>query len=270
MMRRAAGTALALLLLIAATVRADDEPADTGPVLPPLAARLRVSGAVEIEVLVDDHGRVRGTNVIRSQPLLDDAAAAAARRMHFEPAKVGDEAVPSTQHVTITFPPPKPSDLADAQAARACEDVHFTLELEPRPDSTGRFVAQWSARAARTLELLVSLQHPDGVEVDTSGSWYSQQFAADAGAVWPTWRATGKPLKEGLVKGTIEFRLPEKAWWSEGRIAIVALFSDPFTGKSIVRQFVWRIERDAAGPVLVRDPVAAACVAGPYVPPVPP
>ena len=273
MTRQTAGSLAVLLMGVAvlgggpAATRADDAPIDTGPVLPRLAERLRVSGEVEVEVLVDEKGRVRATNVLRSQPLLDDAACAAARRMKFEPAKLDSETVPSTQRVTITFPAPKPSELADQQAASACEAAHFSLELDPRPDSSGAYAARWSARGARTLELLVSLQHPDGVEVDTTGSWYSQQFAADANSVWPTWRATGKPLKEGAAKGTIEFRLPEKSWWSEGRIAIVALFSDPFTGRSIARQFVWRIERDAAGPVLVRDPAAAACVAGPYVPP---
>jgi TonB family protein len=250
-----------------AWAQAPDEVADTGPVLPPLAARVRVSGAVEVEVLIDERGRVRGTNVLRSQPLLDDAACAAVRRMKFEPARVGDETVPSTQRVTISFPPPPPSELADQQAQLLCEAVQLAIELDPRPDSTGTFVAKWSARAARTLELLVSLQHPDGVEVDTAGSWYSSQFAADANAVWPTWRVTGKPLKNGDATGSIVFRLPEKSWWAEGRIAIVGLFSDPFSGRSIARQFVWRVQRDAAGPILVRDPVAAACVAGPYVPP---
>ena len=137
------------------------------------------------------------------------------------------------------------------------------VDKEPAPSDKSKALVLWP----RTLELLVSLQHPDGVEVDTTGSWYSQQFAADAGNVWPTWRATGKPLKSGSATGVIVFRVPEKSWWSEGRIAIVGLFSDPFTGKSIARQYVWQIQRDAAGPILVRDPVAAACVAGPYVPP---
>ncbi len=275
-MRR--GTHLTLLALAlglalagptgAATAHADDDVAPpAGPVVPPLAARLRVSGSVAIEVLLDENGRVRGTTVLRSQPLLDDAAAAAARRTKFEPARVGDEGVPSTQRVTITFPPPPESQLADDQAARQCESVFFKLEIDPRPDSTGWFEARWTARAQRTLELLISLQHPDGVEVDTAGTWYSQQFAEDAGNVWPTWRATGKPLKEGTAGGRVPFRLPEKAWWNEGRVAIVALFSDPFTGRAIAKQYVWRIERDAAGPILLRDPAAAACVAGPYVPP---
>ncbi len=56
------------------------------PVYPPPAFSQKVEGTVELEILIDASGRVRRMKVIRSVPLLDDAAMDAVRQWVFAPA----------------------------------------------------------------------------------------------------------------------------------------------------------------------------------------
>lgn len=56
------------------------------PVYPDSARKAQVQGTVVVEALVDEGGRVVETRILKSIPLLDDAAAAAVRQWLFKPA----------------------------------------------------------------------------------------------------------------------------------------------------------------------------------------
>jgi len=56
------------------------------PEYPELARRLRIAGAVKIQVVVSPGGKVRSTKVVGGHPLLIQAALDAVRRWKFEPA----------------------------------------------------------------------------------------------------------------------------------------------------------------------------------------
>ena len=56
------------------------------PEYPELARRLRIVGAVKIQVVVSPAGKVRSTKVVGGHPLLIQAALDAVRRWKFEPA----------------------------------------------------------------------------------------------------------------------------------------------------------------------------------------
>jgi TonB family protein len=56
------------------------------PEYPELARRLRIAGAVKIQVVVSPAGKVRSTKVVGGHPLLIQAALDAVRRWKFEPA----------------------------------------------------------------------------------------------------------------------------------------------------------------------------------------
>lgn len=237
----------------------------TGLEVPSLARRLAISGTVVIEALLDTTGNVRATNVLRSQPLLDDAAAESVRRMRFDAAVVEGRAVASTRTVTVEFPPVAGNDpAASAEETRRCSETLFVLELPPRPDSTGRFEAHWQATGLKSQELLLVLIFPDAVEVDTAGSGVPLRFV-DESAVpgWPTWRRDGRLLRQKPdgASGKVSFVVPDRTWWEKGRIAWVALFHDVFEDRIVARQFVFEIARDEEGPVLVRDPRVRACSA---------
>jgi TonB family protein len=56
------------------------------PEYPELARRLRIVGAVKIQVVISPEGKVKSTKVIGGHPLLVQAALDAIRRWKFEPA----------------------------------------------------------------------------------------------------------------------------------------------------------------------------------------
>lgn len=63
----------------------------------------KVEGVVVVEILIDDNGRVVRARVIRSIPLLDDAALAATRRWTFLPAIKDGRPVATVALAPVTF-----------------------------------------------------------------------------------------------------------------------------------------------------------------------
>ena len=134
---------------------------------PRLARELRLSADVVVEALVDSSGVVRATNVVRSQPVLDDSACMAVSARRFDPARDdAGRAVAAVRTVPVRFESPEQDDVGFTHhREERCAQSAFTLELEPRPDSTGRLWARWSARGPRSTELRLLVLTPDGVEV---------------------------------------------------------------------------------------------------------
>jgi TonB family protein len=74
------------------------------PVMPETARLARVQGTVILELTIDPQGSVQAARVLRSVPLLDRAALAAARQWQFEPTIFKDQAVPVIMTVPVEFP----------------------------------------------------------------------------------------------------------------------------------------------------------------------
>lgn len=62
-----------------------------------------IQGAVEAEIVIDPTGAVADARVVKSIPLLDDAALKAVREWRFEPTIVNGEPVPVRMVVTVRF-----------------------------------------------------------------------------------------------------------------------------------------------------------------------
>ena len=73
------------------------------PVYPPIAQQNKVEGTVILEAVIAETGRVRDVRVLRSVPLLDQAAVEAVRQWHFTPTLLNGEAVPVVMTVTVRF-----------------------------------------------------------------------------------------------------------------------------------------------------------------------
>ena len=73
------------------------------PVYPPIAQQNKVAGTVILEAVIAENGRVRDVRVLRSVPLLDQAAVDAVRQWHFTPTLLNGEAVPVVMTVTVRF-----------------------------------------------------------------------------------------------------------------------------------------------------------------------
>lgn len=76
---------------------------DVRPVYPPDAQEARVQGVVILETRIDPEGRVSDARVLRSIPMLDQAALDAVRQWEFEPTLLNGVPTPIIMTVTIQF-----------------------------------------------------------------------------------------------------------------------------------------------------------------------
>jgi protein TonB len=73
------------------------------PVYPQIAQSARVQGVVIIEATIDPGGKVTKTRLLKSIPLLDQAALDAVRKWEYEPTMLNGVAVPVIMTVTVNF-----------------------------------------------------------------------------------------------------------------------------------------------------------------------
>jgi TonB family protein len=73
------------------------------PVYPPLAQSAAVQGVVILEVIIGPDGKVQDARVLRSIPLLDQAAVDAVRQWEFTPTLLNGSPVPLVMTVTVQF-----------------------------------------------------------------------------------------------------------------------------------------------------------------------
>ncbi len=75
------------------------------PVYPPPAIAVRASGQVNVQVLIDEQGRVISAQAVSGHPLLRSAAVSAARNTKFSPTKLSNVPVKVTGVITYNFEP---------------------------------------------------------------------------------------------------------------------------------------------------------------------
>jgi protein TonB len=76
---------------------------DVSPVYPPIAASARIEGTVVLEAVIDREGNVSNLRVVKSIPLLDNAALEAVRQWKYEPTRLNGRPVPVVMTVTLSF-----------------------------------------------------------------------------------------------------------------------------------------------------------------------
>jgi TonB family protein len=95
---------------------------DLAPVYPPEARRAGISGSVILEAIIGEDGKVRSARVLRSIPLLDQAALDAVQQWEYTPTLINGVAVPIVMTLTVNFtlqgspaaaqlPPPPPNTM---------------------------------------------------------------------------------------------------------------------------------------------------------------
>ena len=73
------------------------------PAYPTLAKSARIEGTVYLEATIDVNGNVRDVRVLKSIPLLDEAAKAAVSQWKYTPTRLNGVAMPVILTVTVTF-----------------------------------------------------------------------------------------------------------------------------------------------------------------------
>ena len=76
---------------------------DVRPIYPPSAAAAGATGIVIMEAVLDRSGMVRDVKVLKSAPMLDEAATTAVRQWLYRPARLNGVPVDVGMFVTITF-----------------------------------------------------------------------------------------------------------------------------------------------------------------------
>ena len=86
-----------------AGIRAPTKIKHVAPNYPEIARVNRVKGTVILEAVIGETGRVREVRILRSIPLLDNAAMDAVRQWEFTPTLLNGQPVPVLLTVTVTF-----------------------------------------------------------------------------------------------------------------------------------------------------------------------
>ena len=73
------------------------------PAYPPAARAVRASGSVQVQVLIDETGRVISASPAGGHPLLQQAAAAAAREARFSPTMLNGQPVKVSGIIVYNF-----------------------------------------------------------------------------------------------------------------------------------------------------------------------
>ena len=76
---------------------------DVSPLYPDIARSARVQGVVIIEAVIDASGRIASTRLLRSVPLLDEAALTAVRQWVFAPTRLNGEPTSVIMTITVQF-----------------------------------------------------------------------------------------------------------------------------------------------------------------------
>lgn len=90
-------------LRVGGTIREPRKTRDVPPVMPEAARQAGVIGIVIVEATIDAQGRVSNARILRSIPLLDQAALDAVRQWEFEPVLVNGVPQPVVMTVTVPF-----------------------------------------------------------------------------------------------------------------------------------------------------------------------
>jgi TonB family protein len=97
--------AKAAAVRIGGQIKAPTKIKDVKPVYPAIAKSARVAGVVMIEATIGPDGKVIDAKVVRSVPLLDQAALDAVRQWEYTPTLLNGVPVPVLVTVTINFRP---------------------------------------------------------------------------------------------------------------------------------------------------------------------
>jgi TonB family protein len=92
-----------VLTRIGGNVEAPERVSYVAPVYPKLALDAHVSGVVIVEAVVDETGNVAEAKVLKSIPLLDQAAIDAVLQWKYRPTLLNGAAVPVVMTVTLNF-----------------------------------------------------------------------------------------------------------------------------------------------------------------------
>jgi TonB family protein len=178
------------------------------PLYPPLAKAARVSGAVVVEITVDEEGDVISARAVSGHPLMKDCAVAAARGWKFKPTSLSGTPVKVIGTITFNFtmgdPPAGPDGAANSAGPGA-----------DRGTGVGGAVIEPSSGAATSVEsrpVLLNSARPNYTDLaranHTEGTVVLRVLVGSDGLVKRIAIAKGLPdgLNEEAVRAAQQLR----------------------------------------------------------------
>jgi TonB family protein len=142
------------------------------PVYPQIAHSVGVSGSVQIAVVIGIDGRVADVKVLRSIPLLDQAAIDAIRQWRFAPSSGSPSTVTVTVHFILNDPTryPRPAAYAQSLPLSVPENFAFVYEYECRGavveiDSIDRVVKNTEGSSSTAQQLAFGFEGEEAADV---------------------------------------------------------------------------------------------------------
>jgi TonB family protein len=146
-----------------------------------VAQAARVEGVVIVELMIAPDGHVEQSRILKSVPLLDQAALDAVNQWVFSPTLLNGVAVPILYNVTVTF------QLRNASASPAGPPLNLPADRAralPRWDpSTWREPELPAGQAIRIAETWIKQQRP-GVELQLTDIALRSMTVPGVGPVW--------------------------------------------------------------------------------------
>ncbi len=161
------------------------------PVYPEIARQARVEGMVILEVRADEKGNIVGAKVLRSIPLLDQAAIDAVKQWKYEPAIVNGKPTPILFTVTVRFqadtaPGTKPvgAELVNPQLKTYVEPVYPPAAAEKKISGTVVLEIRVDAQGnVSDVKVLKSVPELDQAAIDAVRKWKYEPAVIDGKAV---------------------------------------------------------------------------------------
>ncbi len=151
---------------VGSSLKAPQKTKDVKPVYPPTAIASHVQGIVILEATIGTDGKVEDAKVIRSIPLLDQAALDAVRQWEFTPTLLDGVPVPVIKTLTVNFSLPSGSTDQRTSAELPTNSVPQNSPCADQPKSLTEL------RDAFNRGHLPSAS-------ETTGSWVSIGFFGD-------------------------------------------------------------------------------------------
>lgn len=160
------------------------------PAYPAAAKAVRASGAVNVEVLIDEKGDVISASAVSGHPLLRQSAVQAARGAKFKPTTIDGEAVKVKGVVVYNFVLPNESDPSK------------DTDTAPVPGSTGERIASMEGFTGKSggvlngsaIKLPKPAYPPAAQAVKAAGAVNVQVIIDESGNVEKAAAVSGHPL----------------------------------------------------------------------------
>jgi TonB family protein len=170
------------------------------PVYPEIAMQAKVRGVVVAEIRIGTDGSVEDAKILRSIPLLDQAALDAVRQWRFTPTLLNGQAVPVMLTVTVNFTPqgaggqPSPAPIEMATQVEPKRSPRVIKDVKPRYPEEGL-----EAKVSGTVEVAVTIGTDGKVSAAhvVRGVPMFNQAALDAAYQWE-FEPVGQPVEVNI------------------------------------------------------------------------